>query len=78
MSGTPETFRIEFSAVELLREIVHKYGAQDAEMIWEQAEADAVDAGEDCISYERLDRTLREYLAEVAAHDATREAGGDE
>ena len=59
-----DTFMLDFAALEALERFVRKYGHAAALMIWEQAEADAIAAGEDHISFERMERAEAEYLAQ--------------
>lgn len=59
----PEEFRIEIAAFDAIGEFASKYGRPAALDIWMQAEEDAIAAGEDYISLERLRRVEREYIA---------------
>lgn len=59
-----DTFMLDFAAADELRRLVKTYGHFVALTIWEMAEADAIEAGEDHISFERMAKMEREYLAQ--------------
>lgn len=59
-----DTFMLDFAALAELERYVRKYGHFVALTIWEMAEADAIEAGEDHISFERMAKMEREYLAQ--------------